>query len=158
MQAIGLIGWLLLSFAAAAIGGMASIEAGDFYAQLDRPAWAPPGWVFGPVWSLLYALQGISAWLIWRQRPSAGPRRTALALFIVQLAINALWSWLFFAWHRGGLAFGEVVLLLAMIVATTAMFWRIRALAGALLIPYLLWVGFATALTYSIWQRNTHLL
>ena len=157
IQAVALVGWLLASFAAAAVGGVASAGAGDFYGQLDRPGWAPPGWLFGPVWSVLYALQGVGAWLVWRERQAAG-RRAALAAFLAQLAVNALWSWLFFAWRRGGLAFGEVVLLFAMVAVAAALFRRVRPLAGALLLPYLLWVGFATALTYSIWRRNPQLL
>ena len=156
-QAIGLIGWLLVSFVAAAVGGIASASAGDFYRQLDRPDWAPPAWLFAPVWSVLYTLQGVSAWLVWRERRASG-RRAALAAFLAQLAVNAMWSWLFFAWRQGGLAFGEVLLLLAMLGTTTALFWRVRPLAGALLLPYLLWVGFATALTYAVWQRNPQLL
>ncbi len=156
-QAVGLIGWLLVSFAAAAVGGIASASAGDFYRQLDRPGWAPPSWIFAPVWSVLYVLQGMSAWLVWRER-HAPSRRVALAVFLVQLAVNALWSWLFFAWRQGGLAFAEVVLLFALVGVTAALFWRIRPLAGALLLPYLLWVGFATALTYAVWQRNPQLL
>ncbi len=156
-QAIGLVGWLLVSFAAAAVGGIASASAGDFYRQLDRPVWAPPAELFAPVWSVLYVLQGVSAWLVWRER-RAGGRRVALAVFLAQLAVNALWSWLFFAWFQGGLAFGEVLLLFAMVVATAGLFWRVRPLAATLLLPYLLWVGFATALTYSIWQRNPQLL
>ena len=157
MQAVGLVGWLLASFAAAAIGGVASAGAGDFYGQLDRPGWAPPGWLFGPVWSVLYALQGAGAWFVWREQ-HAGARRAALASFLAQLAVNALWSWLFFAWRRGGLAFGEVLVLFAMVGVTAALFWRVRPLAGALLVPYLLWVAYAAALTYSIWLRNPQLL
>jgi tryptophan-rich sensory protein len=124
---------------------------------LDRPGWASPAWVFAPVWSVLYTLQGISAWLVWRERHARG-RRGALAAFLVQLAVNALWSWLFFAWGRGSLAFGEVVLLFALVGVTAVLFWRVRRLAAALLLPYWLWVGFATALTYAIWQRNPQIL
>src|SRR5215210_6787199 len=98
-QAVGLVGWLLASFAAAAVGAVASADAGDFYRQLDRPDWAPPAWVFGPVWTVLYTLQGVAAWLVWRER-GAGGRRGALVIFVAQLAVNALWSWLFFVWHR----------------------------------------------------------
>lgn len=156
-QAVGLIGWLLVSFAAATVGGIASAGAGDFYRQLDRPDWAPPAWVFAPVWTVLYALQGVGAWLVWREQHASG-RRTALVAFLTQLAVNALWSWLFFAWRQGALAFGEVLLLVVLVGATVALFWRVRPLAGALLLPYLLWVSFATALTYSIWQRNPQLL
>jgi tryptophan-rich sensory protein len=84
--------------------------------------------------------------------------RTALALFFVQLALNALWSWLFFAWHRGGLALADIVVLWAAIVATLVAFWRIRPLSGALLVPYLLWVSFATALNLAVWRLNPQLL
>ena len=152
-QIIGLLGWLLLSFAAAAIGSIASIQAAAFYRQLAQPSWAPPSSVFGPVWSLLYALMGIAAWLVWRE---GGWRRQrgALGLFVLQLAFNALWSWLFFGWHRGALAFADIVLLWLLIVATVIGFWRVRPLAGALLLPYLAWVGFATALNYAVWHLN----
>ena len=100
---------------------------------------------------------GIAAWLAWRPGGFA-TARTALTLFLVQLALNALWSWLFFGWHRARLAFADVLLLWAAIVATLACFWRIRPLAGALLVPYLLWVSFATALNYSVWQLNPQAL
>lgn len=156
-QVVGLIGWMLASFAAAVIGGIASANAGEFYQQLDRPDWAPPSWLFGPVWSVLYAFQGVSAWLVWRERFANG-RHLALGFFLAQLVVNGLWSWLFFAWQLGGLAFGEVILLFAMIVVTAIMFWRIRPLASVLLLPYLLWVGYASALTFAIWQRNPQLL
>lgn len=156
-QFLGLVAWLAISFIAAAIGSIASIRAASFYSQLARPNWAPPPDLFGPVWTILYALMGVAAWLVWR---IGGFRaaQTALTLFLVQLAINALWSWLFFGWHQGALAFADIVLLWVLIVATLAAFWRIRAIAGALLIPYLLWVSFAAALNYSVWQLNSHIL
>jgi tryptophan-rich sensory protein len=156
-QGAGLAGWLLGSFAAAAAGGVASANAGDFYQQLVRPGWAPPPWLFGPVWSVLYLLMGIAAWLVWRERGFRGAR-AALTLFIVQLAANALWTWLFFAWRLGALAFGEILLLWVLIAATIAAFWRVRPLAGALLLPYLLWVTFAAALTFAVWRANPGLL
>ncbi len=156
-QVLGLVGWLLVSFAAAAIGSAASIQAGDFYAQLVRPEGAPPASVFGPVWTVLYALMGIAAWLVWRIDGFRGAR-TALTLFLVQLAVNALWSWLFFAWHLGALSFVDIVLLWALIVATMIAFWRISPLAGVLLIPYLLWVSFASVLNYYMWQLNPQIL
>lgn len=149
----GLLAWLALCFIAAAIGGAASIQAGPFYMQLLRPEWAPPPGVFGPVWSVLYALMGIAAWLVWRVGGFRAAR-TALLLFLIQLAINALWSWLFFGWHRGALAFADILLLWALIAATVFTFWRVRPLAGALLLPYWLWVSFATALNYAVWQLN----
>lgn len=156
-QAVGLVGWLMMTFVTAAIGALASVDAGAFYGQLTRPSWAPPGWLFGPVWSALYALMAVSAWWVWRARGFAGAR-SALVLFIVQLAANALWSWLFFVWHQGGLAFAEVLLLWCMVAATVVAFWRISALAAALLIPYLAWVTFASALTFSVWRLNPGLL
>jgi len=156
-QIIGLLGWLAISFVAAGVGAMASIHADSFYGQLVQPTWAPPSSVFGPVWTILYGLMGIAAWLVWR---TGGFRanRSALTLFLVQLAVNALWSWLFFAWHRGGLAFADIVLLWLLIVATFVSFWRVSPLAGALLIPYLLWVSFAAALNFSVWQLNPQVL
>ncbi len=156
-QILGLVGWLAISFAASGIGAFASVSAGSFYGQLVQPSWAPPSSVFGPVWTVLYALIGIAAWMVWR---AGGLRthRSAMTLFLAQLAVNALWSWLFFAWHRGAWAFFDIVLLWLLIAATLVSFWRIRPLAGALLIPYLLWVSFATALNYSIWQLNPQIL
>lgn len=156
-QIIGLIGWLMLAFAAAAIGGTASANAGAFYQQLARPEWAPPGWLFGPVWSVLYLLMGIAAWLVWREHGFSGAG-IALILFIIQLAANALWTWVFFAWQQGAWAFGEILFLWALILCTTVAFWRVRPLAGILLLPYLAWVAFASALTYSLWQLNPQLL
>ena len=156
-QVVGLVGWLAVSFAAAGIGAVASINAASFYGQLVQPGWAPPASVFGPVWTILYALMGIAAWLAWRE---GGVRtaRAALTLFLLQLTVNALWSWLFFAWHLGALAFANIVLLWLLIVVTLISFWRIRPLAGALLIPYLLWVSFASALNWSVWQLNPQIL
>jgi len=153
----GLLGWLLVTFVAAAIGAIASIEARSFYLDLVRPSWAPPAGVFGPVWSVLYTLIGIAAWRVWRHGGFQA-QRGALTLFLVQLTLNALWSWLFFAWHRGALAFVDIVLLLASIVATLIAFWRADRLGGALLLPYLAWVGFASALNFSVWQLNPQLL
>jgi len=156
-QTLGLIGWLVTSFAASAVGALASIQAKSFYGQLAQPTWAPPPSLFGPVWSLLYAMMAIAAWLVWR---CGGFRanRIALSLFLVQLVLNALWSWLFFAWHLGASAFADIVILWVVIVATLVSFWRVRPLAGALLIPYLLWVSFASALNYSVWQLNPQVL
>jgi tryptophan-rich sensory protein len=156
-QLLGLVGWLVASFIAAAIGAAASIQAGAFYARLVRPDWAPPANVFGPVWTVLYLLMGLAAWLVWREGGFRA-RRLALGLFLAQLAVNALWSWLFFGWHLGALAFADIVLLWGLLVATLVAFWRVRPVAGALLVPYLLWVSFATALSYSVWQHNPQLL
>ena len=156
-QIIGFIAWLAIGFTAAAIGSVASMQSGEFYAELVRPEWAPPASVFGPVWTVLYALMSIAAWLVWRVGGFRAARM-ALTLFLVQLAFNALWSWLFFAWQLGVLAFVNIVVLWLLIVATLVAFWRVRPLAGALLIPYLLWVSFASALNYSVWQLNPQIL
>lgn len=156
-QAFVLIAWLLLCFAAAAVGGFASASAGTFYAELVRPAWAPPGWLFGPVWTVLYVLMGISAWLVWRVRGFAGAG-TALLVFVGQLAANALWTWIFFVWKKGGLAFAEILLLWVLIVATIVLFWRVSRLSSVLLVPYLAWVSFASMLTLSSWRLNPGLL
>ena len=151
---IGLAGWLAAVFVAAAIGGAGSIDAGPFYRELARPDWAPPAWLFGPVWSALYCLIGIAAWLVW-QRHGWHSARGALILFVVQLGANALWSWLFFAWRLGGAAFGEVLVLWLLIVATVVTFWRLQArVATFLMLPYLAWVSFAVVLCYTIWQLN----
>jgi len=153
----GLLGWLVVSFAASTVGAIASIQAKSFYSQLVQPDWAPPPGVFGPVWSALYAMMGVAVWLVWR---SGGFRqnRYAIILYLLQLSLNALWSWLFFAWQRGALALADVLLLWILIVATLISFWRIRPLAGALLVPYLLWVSFALGLNYSLWQLNPQVL
>jgi benzodiazapine receptor len=156
-QLAGLAAWLLVSFIAAVIGGAASFQASAFYARLVRPEWAPPSWLFGPVWTVLYAVMGIAAWLVWRVGGFRAAK-PALALFLVQLVLNALWSWLFFGWHLGALAFTDIVLLWVLIIATQIAFWRISPLAGALLVPYLLWVSFAVALNYSVGQLNAALL
>lgn len=154
-QLVGLLGWLLAAFAAGAVGAVASVDAAAFYAQLSKPSWAPPASVFGPVWSALYALMGVAAWLVWR---SPGSKGVALGLFGAQLGANALWSWMFFAWHRGALAAVEVLVLLVLIMATAAAFWRGSRLAALLLVPYLLWVSFASLLTWAIWRSNPGLL
>jgi tryptophan-rich sensory protein len=156
-QTLGLLGWALITFAAAALGALASADANELYAELSRPSWAPPAWIFAPVWSALYALMAASAWLVWRESGIAGAR-TALVLFVVQLAANALWSWLFFAWRHGALAFAEVLILWCLIVATIVSFQRISTLAAVLLYPYLAWTTFASVLTLSIWRLNPGIL
>jgi translocator protein len=156
-QFLGLAGWLLLTFTAAALGAVASREAPAFYAQLTLPDWAPPAWLFGPVWTVLYLLMGVAAWLVWRERGWPGAR-AALVLFVVQLGVNALWSWLFFAWRLGLAALIDSTLLWLLVTASMVAFWRIRPLGALLLFPYWAWVGFATALTSAIWRLNPGLL
>ena len=153
-------GWLALLvslvvvYAASGLGALASIQAKAFYALLQQPAWAPPAAVFAPVWTTLFTMMGFAAWLVWRE---PGHRR-ALQLFGVQLAVNVLWSWLFFAWHQGAMAFADVVLLECLILATAFRFWRLHRLAAILLLPYAVWVGFAAVLNFWLWQHNPGLL
>ncbi|WP_045222544.1 TspO/MBR family protein [Desulfonatronum thioautotrophicum] len=156
-QALGLFFWLLVTFIAAAVGSMASLDAQSFYAALVQPGWSPPASVFGPVWTVLYSLMGISSWLVWRVG-GFSKAWVALGLYLAQLIFNALWSWLFFVWQLGLISFVAILLLLALIMATTTSFWRIRALAGAMLLPYLLWVCFAAYLNFSLWQLNPDIL
>ena len=157
-QVLGFAAWLALCIATSGVGALASANARTFYSELARPDWAPPGWVFGPVWSLLFLAIAISAWLVWRVPQPSRSRSLALGLFVVQLVANALWSWLFFAWHLGGIAFAEVLLLWALIACTLVAFWRVKPAAGWLLVPYLAWVTFASALNYVLWQLNPALL
>lgn len=152
-QGLGLGGWLLASLVTAVLGGLASVNAAGFYGQLVQPAWAPPAWLFGPVWSVLFVLMGISAWLVWRRHGFAGAG-AALKLYVAQLVANALWTWLFFAWRQGAMALAEIALLWLLIAATIHLFWRLHRLAALLLVPYLAWVSFAAALNFSLWRLN----
>lgn len=149
-----LIGFLAASFAAAAAGGIATASSvREWYPTLAKPAWTPPAWLFGPVWTVLYACIGVAGFLAWRRAGFAGAR-AAMLLFATQLVLNAAWSWLFFGLRRPGWAFAEIVVLWLAIVATTAALFRISRAAGALFMPYLLWVTFASALNFEIWRLN----
>ena len=156
-QAAGLMGWLLATGIAAWLGSMASRRSEDFYTQIEQPSWAPPPEVFGPVWTVLYILMAIAAWLVWRVAGFAHAR-TALTLFLVQLVVNALWSWLFFAWRMGAAAFVDIVLMWVLVAATIAAFRRHSRLAAALMLPYLAWITFAGALNFTIWRLNPGVL
>lgn len=149
---LALAGWVMLCFAAAAMGGM--FMPGEWYASLKKPSWNPPGWVFGPVWTALYAMMAVAAWLVWRRGGFAGQRR-ALTFFLVQLALNAAWTPLFFGLHWPGVAFGEIVLLWLAIAATIASFRPVSPIAAGLLVPYLAWVSFASVLNFALWRLNT---
>ncbi|MDX1678828.1 TspO/MBR family protein [Arsukibacterium sp.] len=154
-QALMLLTLLALTYLAAAIGALGSINAPEFYRELQLPEFAPPAWLFGPVWTLLYTLMAVAAWLVWR---NGKHYRAALSLYFSQLVVNALWSWLFFGWQQGALAFVNILLLLALVIATALSFWRQQHLAGLLLIPYILWISFAAVLNYRIWQLNPGIL
>lgn len=153
----GLVAWLAVCLLAAIVGSIASLHAPAFYGQLSKPGWAPPAALFGPVWSVLYALMGVSAWLVWRAY-GFWPVSGTLYLFLVQLAVNAMWSWVFFAWHLGFIAFVHLLLLCLLVAATLLAFWRLRPLAGLLLLPYLAWIVFAAALCHAVWRLNPALL
>lgn len=157
VQALGLGFWLALAYVTAGIGAIASVNAPEFYGQLVQPPWAPPAWLFGPVWTALFTLMGIAAWLVWRAAPLEATRGR-LGLFVAQLAVNALWSWLFFAWNLGGWAFAEVLVLWILIGATIVAFWRFSRVAAMLLVPYLGWVSFAAALNHWLWRENAGML
>lgn len=147
----GLVVSLLLCLGAGWLGSR--FQPGEWYSRLAKPSWTPPNWLFGPVWSALYVAMAVAAWLVWKQaglRGGAGP----LAVFAVQLILNAAWSWLFFGLHRPGFAFAEIVLLWLAILATLVLFWRRNTLAGALMLPYLAWVTYAASLNFGLWRLN----
>jgi translocator protein len=150
-------GLLVVTFAAAAAGGVASVSAADFYQSLERPSWAPPPSVFGPVWTLLYLLMTVAIYLVVN---SLGWRGSSalLVLYGVQLVANALWTWLFFRWHSGPGALVDILALLVLIVAMAWRFWLVRPVAGTLILPYIAWVSFATALSWAVWRLNPGVL
>jgi benzodiazapine receptor len=151
---VGLIVAIVTVFAAAAVGGAAtSSSVGTWYAALQKPSFNPPAWVFGPVWTVLYLMMAIAAWLIWLKHGIADAQ-LPLALFGLQLALNMAWSVLFFGLRNPGLALVDIALLWLAIVATLVAFWRLSPAAGALLLPYLAWVSFAAILNYSLWALN----
>lgn len=151
MHLLSTLGWILVAFTAAFIGG--SARPGEWYRGIRKPSWNPPDWVFAPVWTMLYVLMGIAAAMIWAERARL-PVTLALALFLGQLVCNSLWSWLFFGWHRMGWALLELLLLWSLILATIIAFWPIRPLAAQLLLPYLAWVSFAWFLNFTLWRLN----
>ena len=149
-----LVFFILICFLAAGIGGFfTSKSIPDWYTHLQKPVFTPPGWIFGPVWSLLYLSIGISAWLIWREG-GFSQNSVPLIIFGIQLLLNISWSIIFFGLRQPGYAFGEIILLWLAILLTLVTFWRIKPIAGILLIPYLVWVSFAGFLNYSIWKLN----
>lgn len=149
---LGLLGWLAFSFAAATMGVL--FRPGAWYASLNKPAWNPPGWIFGPVWTALYSMMAVAAWLVWK-RGGFNAQRRPLTLFLVQLALNAAWTPLFFGLHWTGVAFAEILLLWLAIAATLLMFRSVNRVAGWLLAPYLAWVCFAAVLNFALWRLNS---
>ncbi len=158
-SSLWLVLWMVLCFAVAGVsGGFTAREVRGWYRTLSRPSFAPPNWVFGPVWTLLYLMMAVAAWLIWMSPAavSGAGKSLAITLFLVQLALNFAWSWLFFARHRIGWALIEIVVLWVAILATVLAFRGISPLAAGLLLPYLAWVTFATALNAGYWQSNRY--
>jgi len=152
IRLLALAGWVALCFGAASLGAL--FIPGDWYASLRKPSWNPPGWIFGPVWTALYAMMATAAWLVWQRGGFSAQRRT-LTLFLVQLVLNAAWTPLFFGLHWTGVAFAEIVLLWLAIGANIISFHRVSRVAAWLLAPYLLWVTFATMLNLTLWRLNS---
>lgn len=126
----------------------------DWYLLLEKPVFNPPNWLFGPVWTFLYLLMGIAAFLIWRRGLDKKEVRFSLIVFLFQLSLNLFWSFIFFSLKNPGIAFTEIISLWFAILATIIAFYQIHKKAAYLLIPYLLWVSFAAFLNFSIWQLN----
>ncbi len=154
LQAAALVGFVLLAQLAGLVGvPFNDRSSGGWYDSLDLPAFNPPSWVFAPVWTVLYVLIGVAAWLVWREGPSA-TRRIALTWWGVQLVLNALWSPLFFGAQAPWVAFVDIVVLLGAILVTASLFRVVRPTAAALMVPYALWVAFATVLNGTIAVTN----
>jgi tryptophan-rich sensory protein len=146
-----LIGFLLLCSVPALIGGLSA--PGDWYASLRKPSWNPPGWVFGPVWTALYLMMAVAGWRVWT-RGGWAQQRGPLLLFVTQLGLNAAWTPLFFGWRQPGWAFAEILVLWLAIVLTVVAFFKTDKTAGWLLVPYLVWVSFASVLNGVLWRLN----
>lgn len=146
---------LLIPLSIGAIGGIFTFESvKTWYTTLNKPSFNPPNGVFGPVWTTLYILMGISSYLIWQKRNTVSGYKWALSTYFLQLLLNLMWSFLFFNRHQIGFSLVEIGILLLTIIITAFQFYRIDKLAGLLFIPYILWVSFASYLTYSIYLLN----
>ena len=153
----GALLWGGLTLLTAVLGGLASARAAQLYGSLGLPEWAPPAAVFGPVWSALYVLMAVSAWLVWRHRHMVNGA-SGLLLYGVALVPNALWSWLFFGWQMGLWALVDIGVLWLLVGLTVRAFWRVRPAFGLLMLPLWVWVSFAAALNAVLWWTNPALL
>lgn len=144
---------LVLVIIVAALGGTASVDAAADYGKLAQPGWAPPSYLFGPVWSALYLLMAVAVWLVWRADPRW--RNPAIIAYGVQLVLNLLWSPLFFGLGWRGLALVDIVVLDVAVAITIAAFWKVHRGAAFMMLPYFAWILFATALNYSVWSLNS---
>lgn len=147
-----LVGFIAVVAAVAVAASLATIRASTVYQDLDGPAWAPPAWLFGPVWTALYLMIAVSGWLAWRA--GIGWREPGMAAYGLQLVLNGLWSPLFFALQWRGVALACIIAMDVTVAATTSLFWRRDRVSGLLLVPYLLWILFATALNLAYWTMN----
>ena len=153
-RGVGLILFIVGCLAAGGLGSIATAtEIKDWYPTIAKPSWNPPDAVFAPVWTTLFVMMGIAAWLVWKPEGWKAAQ-LPLSLFGIQLLLNVAWSWIFFAQHEIGWAFLEIIILWLAIVATTLSFFRTSFLAGILMVPYLGWVTFASCLNFAIWQLN----
>lgn len=150
-KALGLLFWAGVTFLAALFGSQ--FEAGPWYDEIAKPSWTPPSITFGIVWPILYSLIALAAWIVWMTSGFAGAK-AALSLYLFHLLLNAVWSWLFFGERLFGVAFAEIVVLWFAILGTIILFWRHNRWAAMMLLPYIAWVSFASALNFSIWQMN----
>jgi benzodiazapine receptor len=152
---LGLVVSVAVPLAAGGLGSISTISAiPTWYRGLRKPPWTPPNWIFGPAWTLLYTLMGISVWLVARSGWERRDVRMSTGLFGVQLLLNALWTPIFFGLKKPSLALAEIVPLWGLIAATAVQFFKIRPVAGLLLVPYLLWTTYATSLNAGIWWLN----
>lgn len=156
MNYIKLVGCILISGSAGFIGAMFTARSvKTWYVELAKPSFNPPGWLFGPVWTVLYIMMGVALYLVWERASQEKVNVTpAVVLFVAQLACNAAWSVIFFGQRQIFPALIEIALLWVLIVLTMVYFWKVSPVAGMLLVPYLLWTSFAVVLNYSIWQLN----
>ncbi|GAB2517314.1 TspO/MBR family protein [Nocardiopsis aegyptia] len=150
---VGLVVFVAAVAAAALVGVLLSPDTAQEYARLEAPDWAPPSWLFGPVWTTLYAMIALAGWLVWRRFGWKGAR-LALSLFALQLLLNAAWSPLFFTLGLRGTAFADIVVLWVVLCATIALFARLSRPAAWLLVPYWAWTTFATLLSFTMWRLN----
>jgi translocator protein len=152
---LAFVGFLAVCLLAGILGGAVTAQSiSEWYPLINKPSWNPPSWIFGPVWTTLYVLMAMAAWLVWRQGMRFSGVKLALILFFVQLALNALWPFVFFGAHEIGLAFLNIMLLWAVLALTISAFFSISMWAGLLMLPYIAWVSFAAFLNYTIWQLN----
>lgn len=151
LDALALVAWIMLCFSTVALA--AGSRPDEWYAALNKPPWNPPNWIFGPVWTTLYVMMGVSAWRVWRSAPLS-QTRVALGLFLFQLLLNAAWTPLFFQFHQMAAALGLILVLVVAIALTICAFARHDRVAAWLLAPYIAWVSFASFLNGTLWWLN----